>query len=53
MYNRVIEHMMEYVCSNEGKGGGHLVVATHNEVSKNRGGDRHLQTFCSLEFNYI
>ena len=33
MYNRVIEHMMEYVCSDEGKGGGHVVVATHNEVS--------------------
>ena len=32
MYNQVIDHMIEYVCSKEGKNGGHLVVATHNEV---------------------
>ena len=33
MYNHVIDHMIEYICSEDGKDGGHLVVATHNEVS--------------------
>ena len=32
MYNQVINHMIAYVCSEEGKGGGHVVIATHNEV---------------------
>ena len=32
MYNRVIDHMIEYISSNEGKDGGHVVIATHNEV---------------------
>ena len=32
MYNQVINHMIAYVCSEKGKGGGHVVVATHNEV---------------------
>ena len=33
MYNRVIDHMIDYVCSNDGKEGGHVVIATHNEVN--------------------
>ena len=32
MYNQVINHMIAYVCSERGIGGGHVVVATHNEV---------------------
>ena len=34
MYNRVIDHMIDYVCSNDGKEGGHVVIATHNEVNR-------------------
>ena len=34
MYNKVIDHMIGYVCSNEGSGGGHVVIATHNEVTE-------------------
>ena len=33
MYNQVINHMIAYVCSKEGKDGGHVVIATHNEVT--------------------
>ena len=34
MYNLVIDHMIDYVCSNDGKEGGHVVIATHNEVNR-------------------
>ena len=34
MYNLVIDHMIDYVCSNDGRDGGHVVIATHNEVNR-------------------
>ena len=34
MYNRVIDHMIDYVCCNDGEEGGHVVIATHNEVNR-------------------
>ena len=52
MYNRVIDHMIDYLCSNDGKEGGHVVIATHNEVNRaNTNSELFLQILIKIQMD--